>query len=100
MEWFEKEKNVGKFMNELMNTLEMECKAISDVKQMFEVMNMLAFHTRFGKIVDKMEDVRQALGKALNDAQCEIEYSELVGFFKQYQYKLGSGKRKQVKQRT
>merc|ERR1712048_832286 len=99
-EWFKKEENVKKFMRELMSTLELECKSVSDLKQMFEVMNMMAFHTRFGKIVDKMEDVREALGKALRDAQCDFEYSELVGFFKQYQYKIESGKRKQVQEKT
>merc|ERR1712190_376161 len=100
MEWFAENENCTKFMNELMNTLELECKSVSDLKQMFEVMNMLAFHTRFGRIVDKMEDVREALGKALRNAQCDFEYSELVGFFKQYQYKIESEKRKQVQEKT
>ena len=88
-EWFEDTDNCQDFMNELINTLETECKVKADVKQMFEVMNMLAFHTRFGKIVERMKSVRDALVESLSSAQCKIEYTELAGFFQEYQYKNG-----------
>jgi len=87
-EWFENKENCKRFMNEFMNTLETEVQCESCVKQMFEVMNQMAFHTRFKKIVHTMPDVRNALIRAFSTAECEVDYEKLDGYFEQYGYKL------------
>ena len=89
-EWFDEQRNSTSFAAELRGTLEAECKAMSDVKQMLSVMDVLHFNSLFADLLKETAAVRHAVTICLHNIRNDgLNSSELFKLFKASGYPIG-----------